>query len=228
LKAFFPNAKFIVIFRNPAERAYSLYKHMIYQGVEWIGTFEKALAMEEVRVKDPVFKKKCPQYFYNYLYFRSGLYGEQLERYLEFYDKENFLFLLFDELKVNHIKVISKAYQFLGVDQDFIPEAEIHNQKPFDIRFPRLNYILTTKLKSLEKINTGLYKNIKNISLGLNRCEKAVMKENTKNNLLNKYEDDMKKLEKISGMDIMNLWVTKNAAEKPINENPSEKNATIR
>lgn len=214
LKAFFPNAKFIVIFRNPAERAYSLYKHMIYHGLEWIGTFEKALAMEEVRVKDPVFKKKCPRYFYNYLYFRSGLYGEQLERYLEYYDKKNFLFLLFDELKDNHVKVISKVYEFLGVDQDFIPEAKIHNQKPFDIRFPRLNYILTTKLKPLEKINNALYKKIKKISFRLNISEKAVMKENTKNNLLNKYEHDMKKLEKICGMDIINLWVTNNAAEK--------------
>lgn len=213
LKAFFPNAKFIVVLRNPAERAYSLYKHMIYQGLEWIGTFEKALAMEEVRIRDAAFRKTCPHYFYNYLYFRSGLYGEQLERYLEFFDKENFLFLLFDELKTNHIGLISKAYRFLGVDQGFIPEVEIHNQKPFDIRFPPLNYILTTKLKPLEKMSTVLYTKIKSISLRLNACKKNAINENTRISLLNKYKEDIKKLEKLSGMDVMKLWIGENTRD---------------
>jgi len=40
----------------------------------------------------------------NYLYFRSGLYGEQLERYLEFYDKENFLFLFLDFISATRLK----------------------------------------------------------------------------------------------------------------------------
>ena len=48
LKALFPESKFVVILRNPADRAYSLYHWMRRNGLEYINTFEAALEAEDL------------------------------------------------------------------------------------------------------------------------------------------------------------------------------------
>jgi hypothetical protein len=95
----FSDAKFIDILRNPADRAHSLYHHIRRDGYEKKATFEGALAAEEERVRSRAFKRNCPQYYYNFLYFRSGLYGEQIERYLSFFARHQFHFLTLNQLR---------------------------------------------------------------------------------------------------------------------------------
>ena len=78
-----PDAKFIIMLRNPIDRAYSLYNWMACNGYEPIEIFEQALEIEETnRYENESFKNSNPEYYYNYLYFHSGLYSDQIKRFL--------------------------------------------------------------------------------------------------------------------------------------------------
>lgn len=109
-----PDAKIIIIVRNPVDRAYSLYNWMVQDGYEWAPSFEKAVRLEEKRKKNFGPKFLQPQYFWNYMYLTSGLYSSQIERYkVEF--GENVLLLTFEELIAKPDVVLDKVYEFLGV-----------------------------------------------------------------------------------------------------------------
>lgn len=77
-----PEAKILIILRNPVDRAYSLYNWMVSDGYEWAPSFEYALNIEGRRFSGQANRVLMPQYFWNYMYYRSGLYSEQIERYL--------------------------------------------------------------------------------------------------------------------------------------------------
>ena len=125
LKGLFPDARFVVILRNPADRAFSLYHHMRRHGHEWITTFEKALQAEEQRFSSPRFKENCGQHLYNFLYFRSGLYGEQLRRYFSLFNREQFHILAFESLVADPANTMRAILEFLNVLADFTPGVEV-------------------------------------------------------------------------------------------------------
>jgi len=144
LKSFFPEARFVLTFRHPADRAYSLYHHMRRYGFETAGSFERALAIEERRRHSKWFQKHCGQYFYNFLYFRSGLFGEQLNRYFSLFDRRQFHILTLSELEQNPFKALGRIFSFLGVDPEFQPEIRVFNQGQTS-RSPWLQRILNRK-----------------------------------------------------------------------------------
>ena len=75
-----PTIKIIILLRNPVERALSLYSWMVMEGHEWLSTFKQALAEEEKRFGDESFRRDNPVYFWSYMYFRNGLYYEQVKK----------------------------------------------------------------------------------------------------------------------------------------------------
>lgn len=128
LKAFFPEARFVLTFRHPADRAYSLYHHMRRYGYETAGSFERALAIEDRRYHSTWFQNHCGQYFYNFLYFRSGLFGEQIKRYFSLFDPERFHILTLADLKNDPYQTLGRIFAFLHVDPDFRPDLKVFNQ----------------------------------------------------------------------------------------------------
>jgi len=92
-----PEARILIVLRNPVDRAYSLYCWMVASGYEWAPTFEKALELEEKRVhsKRPSFS--MPQYYWNYMYKRSGNYSGQVKRYIDLFG-DNVLLLSYHDL----------------------------------------------------------------------------------------------------------------------------------
>lgn len=207
LNGFFPKAKFILILRNPAERAYSLYKHMVYHGVEWARTFEKALAMEGKRRRSPAFKRKCPHYYYNYLYFASGLYGEQLKRYFHEFEKERFLIFTFEQFQQDPLEVLARIYDHLEVDGYFKPKLKTYNQKQFDIKRPMIHYLLTYKLKShLTRLKAPYPAKIEQFSYRINRKEKQGLRQSTKRELMRRFTPDLNELGKLTGLSFDNWF----------------------
>jgi hypothetical protein len=128
LHQLFPAAKFILILRNPVNRAYSLYQHMRRMGAEPIESFEQALATEEVRFSDPVFRRDCPQYFWNFMYYRSSRYDEQLGHYLNFFPVSQFFCLTLGEWKNSPAQWAQRIFEFLGVDPSVKTDVEPQNQ----------------------------------------------------------------------------------------------------
>jgi hypothetical protein len=98
LHALVPEAKFILVLRNPVRRAYSLYQHMRRHGHEGLATFAEALAAEPFRAADPYFKFAARENYCNQLYLDSSRYDQQLLRYLEFFPRESFFIMTMQEM----------------------------------------------------------------------------------------------------------------------------------
>ena len=196
IKALFPESKFIIILRNPAERAYSLYNHMKRYGHESLKSFEKALSEESDRLQSKDFRHNNGQYFHNFLYFGSGLYGEQVNRYLSYFDVSQFLFLTFDELKANVQSTMEKVWSFLDVDDNVQIDPQIFNQG-FQRKSSSLARLTDSRLVSNKIIaKTGL----KEILEDINSEKLEPMKEKTKTQLMKKYEDDQALLYDLTGI----------------------------
>lgn len=194
LKAFFPGAKFVLILRHPADRAYSLYHHMRRYGYETIGTFENALKAEERRFHSEFFRKHCNQYLYNFFYFRSGLFGEQLERYFALFDRSRFHIVTLDQLMINPLSIIQRIYDFLNVRGTFTPEIKVFN-KGETSRFPLVQNLLNLKLRQpawLRRIGLDLSrKNIMDI---------PPMDTETRHQLCIRYQSDLARLYELTGI----------------------------
>jgi hypothetical protein len=136
----YPDARIIVILRNPVERAYSLYRFLCYWGEESATTFEQALAREPERLGDEAFQRRVQLLYYCFLYYHSGLYSSQLERYFSLFSRERVHVVLYDDLKKDALGVARGLYRFVGVDSDFEPDIAVHNQSeyPCSVRLQRL------------------------------------------------------------------------------------------
>jgi hypothetical protein len=79
-----PGARLVVMLRDPAERAFSAYKHEYARGYEW-ESFERALELEDERMigetgrmrADPAYESFSHRH---HSYTRRGHYADQLER----------------------------------------------------------------------------------------------------------------------------------------------------
>jgi len=92
-----PEAKIIVLLRNPVDRAFSHHGQAVRLGFESL-SFEEAIDAEPSRLgsdlegleKDPDFFSRS---FHHFSYVTRGRYAEQLRRWFEWFPRENFLFI---------------------------------------------------------------------------------------------------------------------------------------
>ncbi len=112
---FNPRTKIMIILRNPVLRAYSLYNWMVQEGYEYAETFEEALRLEKIRINKKIPNYFEPEYYYNYLYFNSGLYYEQVKRYIDLF-KGNVLIIKFEDYINNFSQEWGKICGFLDIE----------------------------------------------------------------------------------------------------------------
>ncbi len=128
IKSALGEVKLVVILRNPASRAFSQYGWMAREGYEDAPTFAEALRREPLRLRDPAFREQCPQFFGDYLYFTTGLYADQVETCFDTFGRERVKIYLFEEFIREPRNVCRDVFQFLGVDDQFVPKMEVHNE----------------------------------------------------------------------------------------------------
>jgi hypothetical protein len=130
LRALFPNAKFIVILREPKNRAYALFRHMRRynhsdgQPFEELADFVQALNAEEERYASKHYFENCRQYFWNFMYCRSSYFDNQLSRYFSLFERKNFHILTLSELAFAPSKAIQGTLDFLDVDRHALDGLE--------------------------------------------------------------------------------------------------------
>jgi hypothetical protein len=104
-----PEARLIVLLRNPVDRAYSHFWSRRQRGRE-TREFEAAIA-EELSGRADVFP-----------YLGQGRYLAPLRMVTDHFDQRALLVLLFEELKLNPDSVYHQVCSFLGVDTTFRPD----------------------------------------------------------------------------------------------------------
>ena len=111
--------KLIVMLRNPVDRAFSHYYHQVRKGRETL-SFEAAIEAEDERLRGE--REKILQdenyYSYNfwaYSYLARGIYVDQLEAWMKYFSKEQFLILRSEDFFSNPEKEFNKALVFLDI-----------------------------------------------------------------------------------------------------------------
>ncbi len=125
--------KFIFIFRNPVDRAFSHYLMTYRRGIE-IKSFSDAISCEQERIQKDYFSKM------HFSYVDRGFYHQQLLPFLEVLQREQMLFLLTDDLKRDRKEILKKCFEFLGVDPDCTSIETATNYHSATI--PRSNVLL--------------------------------------------------------------------------------------
>lgn len=104
-----PNAKLLLILRNPVDRAVSSY-----------GYFTKMLretrSMEEALVYTPSDNTDFSRDNSDFTYIEHGLYARQIRNCLQYFSKDQLLVLDYDELAKNPKGLLQQIYTFLGID----------------------------------------------------------------------------------------------------------------
>lgn len=111
-KEVLPRAKFIVLLRNPVDRAYSHYQMRVKRGEEML-SFEEAIEKESERLSaddDP-----ASLAWRHYSYVRRGLYADQLKRWMSFFSPEQFLVLKSEDLYQNPERILHQTLEYLGL-----------------------------------------------------------------------------------------------------------------
>jgi len=119
IKKLTPNAKLIVLLRNPINRAYSNYNMRVNTGAEDL-TFEKAIEREKKLGKTEFEKMlKDENYYsrdyYHYSYIDRSLYVNKLKRWMKVFPKEQFLILQSEKFFEDPSKVYNQVLKFLNL-----------------------------------------------------------------------------------------------------------------
>ncbi len=120
LRAGVPDARLVAVLRNPVERAYSAYLHLIREEDEPCRSFSGALDAEPGRIV----AGWAPLYHYQ----NMGFYARQLQRFYAQFPAEQFKIFLYEDLEREPERVIREIYGFIGVDPSFRPDISVrHN-----------------------------------------------------------------------------------------------------
>jgi hypothetical protein len=113
IKALIPDARLIAVLRNPVDRAFSSYQHLVRDDLEPLD-FGAALDAEPQRIAE--------HYAYLYRYTDLGFYSEQLDRYEKSFPESQLCVLLYDDLRSDPEGTCRRIFSFLGVDEHFVPD----------------------------------------------------------------------------------------------------------
>ena len=197
IKKYNPNAKIIIMLRNPIERAFSHYL-MDYRLGLISDSFENIIAKKS--------KHKNTHLFYQQ-YIEVSKYAKQIQRYLDFFEKENILFIDYDDFKKNGSEIVFQVYDFLNISTEF--GANI-NTKYNAFAMPKNNGIrFIYSFIFLRKILRYLLSKylVKNISASLFKVDrKPELSRETRSLLIKIFKDDIKKLEEILSNDYLK-WI---------------------
>jgi hypothetical protein len=192
---FNPQAKIIILLREPVSRAWSQYL-MDLRLAFTRKNFEDALA-EDAAAETSGWGSRS-------LYRELGLYSSQVERYFRQFPKEQILILLYDEMVSDTPGMLKKIFRFLGVDPEFQPPSDVRKNVA---SVPRNRFM--QKLLAMDVIRVKL-----RTALGDSGLKSAIKKmlyraplqtkpsTQTVHQLKQFFREDIDRLEKLTGIDL--------------------------
>jgi hypothetical protein len=200
--------RFVFIFRNPVDRAFSHYLMTARRGMERL-PFAKAIECEEERIKRDYRSKM------HFSYVDRGFYYKQVMRFFRYVDRSQMLFLLYEDLVESPIDSLEMVFKFLNVSDKFVPPNL--NNKFNPSRVPR-NVILHKRLTG-----NGIEKRIvrfflpwtkyrhklleKIINLNLSSQHEFYLCEKVKKDLSLRFKDSNEALSKLINRDL-DYWMS--------------------
>jgi len=183
-----PDAKIIIILRDPIQRAFSHYLmdyRLGYINVEFENIYYD--------------KEKYPLHYQQY--FLVSKYYEQVKRYIEIFN-DNCTVLFFDDLKSNPIVFMNQVYSFLGIDS--INDVDYKKYNQFVV--PRNRFWKYMYSNSMVRVISKIFipgsirKAVKKAILP--EAKKPVINSELKNELIKYFKNDIIMLEQLLNVDL--------------------------
>ena len=135
IKKITPNAKFIVLLRNPVDRAYSHYNMNVTGGDESL-SFLEAIEKEQERTSMEYEKmQKNENYFnwdyYLYAYLNHGIYIDRLKHWMTIFPKKNFLILKSEDFSKDTPKYYNHVLSFLDLSSFHLKNYKLYKQRHY-------------------------------------------------------------------------------------------------
>ena len=195
------DVKIIIILRNPVERAFSSYMHLVRDGRETL-EFKEGLEAEEQRIRD--------KYWFIWYYKSAGLYYQQVNDYINNF--KDVKVCLYDDLNADAPYLMRQIYAFLGANAEFKPNTTRKHNPSGEPRSKLLNRYLkrpnrlkdsvkpVLKTLHLYPVVQSFMNNIKGIH---DKSLKAVcMNEIIRSELIEYYKTDIMNLEAVIDRDL--------------------------
>jgi hypothetical protein len=121
-----PNAKILLVLRDPAERAFSQYLHQVAVG---------GLRLSFRQQVEACLQNRSRKFSLQYPLLEFGLYHGQVSRFLEYFPRQNICVQLYDDYRANTAAMMANIFRFLGVEDTFTPDT---SQRHLELSLPRL------------------------------------------------------------------------------------------
>jgi hypothetical protein len=150
---FLPDAKIIILLRNPVDRAFSAFNHMIKEKINVWGAgsgYDAKKNFSDNAGMDIRSGFRCGQIISN------GFYIEKIKSLLKYYPKNQLLIIITERMKKNPKEAYADVCNFLGIENTTLNlEERIH----IGTYFEKLDDQIAKKLYNLyEPYNAELYK----------------------------------------------------------------------
>ncbi|WP_416832718.1 MAG: sulfotransferase family protein [Erythrobacter sp.] len=200
--AFNPDARFVVMIRNPVDLAYSLHSQLLYGGDEEVESFEEAWRLQEARKASQQVPSgaRDPKAL---LYGEVAKLGEQVERLLSVVPRERVLVVNHEDFSQNPQREYRKVLDFAGLPDDARDSFERVNENRALRRNP-----LTSILFQLRKVKLalgirgsfGIWQALQ--PLVAKRAQRAGLPEAFADELREHFKADIERLEHLVELDL--------------------------
>lgn len=197
IHAYNPEAKLLVTLRNPIDRAFSHHKHEVRR-----------------RTLPPRLQDFWTALQENPSYVEQGRYAEHLERWLEYFDRSQLHVILYDDIRADSEGVLSRAFEFLGVCEDFRATrtyARVNDAQ--GARLPALHRLLARGSEIISEHlgetplrlakTTGIPRLVRRLNrVDLDRAPIAPLTPSDRQRLAEYFSDDVERLGRLLGRDL--------------------------
>ncbi len=204
-----PDARFVVMLRNPVDLVYSLYSEVFYGGAETASSFEDAWRLQKDRKQGTGIPLSCNNP--SMLFYRDqALLGQAMSNLLEQVGRERVHWIFTEDLKHDPQRCYRDVLEFLGLDDDGREAFPVMNRAKRH-KYPAMNRALRTL--GLWRSRLGLPGF--GIRTALNRKAKVEAKreplsEEFRRELYSSFEEDIHLLEQLTGRDLSG-WAPKHS-----------------
>ncbi len=207
---FNPDAKIIILLREPAEFLYSLHSHYVKFTEENEPDFSTALALETERKQGKYTSPRImsPSFLY---YSQRVQYYQQVKRFYDRFGSEQIKVIVFEEYKSENDRIYREILEFIEVDPSFTPEYDSLNVNK-EVKYKAINDLVNIPVvknisKSLfsQKFNEFVRDNFVE-KLLWHQAPKATMPEKIKYQLMQEYQPEVTKISELLDLDLVTKW----------------------
>lgn len=202
--------KFVVILRNPVQRAYSAYWHSVRRQREHL-SFEDAIKQESSRVA--ALRAAGKRWWRDFAYVENGRYARQLESYWRLFPRERFCILLTEDLRDDPGRQFKRILDFLDLKEAAQLDVRARGNTSVQPRLRLLERMRAADAPLLHAVRRAMPHLVRGAlrrqlhRVNMKRFEPPPMSEATASYLLQTYRRDNERLMELLDRDLSH-WNT--------------------